>query len=278
MRSEATETPVEFPVRSTGRVVGPVRAAWLQVEGNWIWYRRYWYTTVFSSIAMPLLFLVAMGLGFGSQVRAGAATDGLPYLVYLTPALLVSGAMQNAVTESSFPVLSGFKWQKDFLARAATPLTPGQLFGGRLLWVALRVASAAIIYLLVAACLDALAGPGALLALPVAVLVAVACGAPVMALAATVNTGGSAFNALARFAVMPMTLFAGTFFPVTTLPAPIRVLVWISPLWHGTSLARAAAFGGMAWPAVVGHVAYLLGLFAVGVWLACWRFRVRLIQ
>ena len=58
----------------------------------------------------------------------------------------------------------------------------------------------------------------------------------------------------------------------------VRVLIWISPLWHGTSLARAAAFGGMAWPAVVEHVVYLVVLFAVGVWLACWRFRVRLIQ
>lgn len=267
-------TPATGP---RARVVGGLRAALFRVEGHWTWYRKHWYSTIFSSIGQPVLFLAAMGLGFGSQVRSTAALGGLPYLVYLAPALLVAGAMQLAVAESSYPVLSGFKWQKDFLAVIATPITPAQLLGATLIWVGSRLLLAGVAYLAVAACFGALTTPAVLLALPVALLLGLACGAPVMALAATVRNDGNAFNALFRFVVMPMTLFAGTFFPVGSLPAVIQPLAWLTPLWHGTALARAATFGGMAWPAVLGHLAYLLVLFTVGVLLARWRFTKRLV-
>ena len=48
---------------------------------------------------------------------------------------------------------------------------------------------------------------------------------------------------LFRFVVIPMTLFSGTFFPIDRLPVWIQPLAWVSPLWHGTELARAAALG-----------------------------------
>ena len=96
-------------VESTGRVVGSWRAAWLRVEGHWTWYRKHWKSSLYSSGLQPVLFLAAMGLGFGSQVQPGPATNGLSYLHYVAPALLVASACQMAVFESSYPVLSGFK-------------------------------------------------------------------------------------------------------------------------------------------------------------------------
>jgi lipooligosaccharide transport system permease protein len=38
-----------------------------------------------------------------------------------------------------------------------------------------------------------------------------------------------------------MFLFSGTFFPVSQLPDWIEWVAWITPLWHGVDLARAAA-------------------------------------
>ncbi|MQA12077.1 MAG: ABC transporter permease [Pseudonocardiaceae bacterium] len=260
-----------------GRVVSSPRAAWLRVEGHWQWYRRHWHATVFSGIAQPVLFLVAMGIGFGSQVEPSTATRGMSYLVYLAPALLVTGALQNAVGESTYPVLSGFKWQKDYLAVVATPITPGQLLAGQLIWVAMLVSGNGLAYLLIASLFGALAGPGVLLSLLVAVLTAMACSAPIMALSASINNDVNVFNGLFRFVVMPMTLFAGTFFPVTQLPGWAQPVVWLTPLWHGTELSRGAAFGELGlWPAA-GHLAYLAGLFTIGVLLARWRFRRRLV-
>ena len=50
------------------------------------------------------------------------------------------------------------------------------------------------------------------------VFTAICCSAPVTALAANTFDEGVRFNALFRFVVIPMTLFAGTFFPIEQIP------------------------------------------------------------
>ena len=81
---------------------------------------------------------------------------------------------------------------------------------------------------------------------------------------------------LFRFVVTPMFLFSGTFYPISQLPEWGQWLAHVSPLWHGTELARDAGIGGLSAASVVGHVAYLVLWLAVGLALARWRFRVRL--
>jgi lipooligosaccharide transport system permease protein len=268
-------TDVAVP-HSTGRAVGSVRGSLLVLEQTWTWYRRNWKATVFSSVGLPVLYLLAMGLGFGSQVRAGSVPGGLTYLVYLAPALLPTGAVQTAAGECTFPVLSSFEWSKIFHGITATPITPGQVVGGWLLWVGSRLTVSAAAFLVVSAAIGAVTGPGILLSMVFGVLTGLAFGAPLMAFAATVKSTGTAFNVVFRFVVVPMSLFAGTFFPITQLPAWVRPVAWITPMWHGTELARGAAFGTLTWGPTLLHIAYLLALFAVGVRLACWRFRLRL--
>ncbi|NIH81726.1 ABC transporter permease [Amycolatopsis viridis] len=262
---------------STGRVVPAWRGAWLRVEGYWAWYRRYWRSNVYSTGLQPLLFLLAMGLGFGSQVQAGPATGGLSYVHYIAPALLVSAALQNAVGESTYPVLSGFKWQKDYLAVTATPVTPGQVLGGHLIWVALRLLLSGSVYALVAIPFGAWLNAGAVLVVLVGTVTGLACAAPVTALAATTYDEGVRFNAVFRFVVMPMTLFAGTFFPIGQIPLAVRWLAWISPLWHGNELARGVTLGGLSPAAALGHLAFLAALFAIGAVLARRYFYRRLV-
>lgn len=138
-----------------------------------------------------MLFLAAMGLGFGSQVQAGPATGGLSYLHYVAPALLVAAAAQNAVGESSYPVLSGFKWQKDYIAVTSTPMTPGQLLGGQVLWLTLRLALAGLVYALIALFFGAWLNFGVLAVVLVGVLTGLSCGTPMMVLAARTFDEGS---------------------------------------------------------------------------------------
>ena len=45
-----------------------------------------------------------------------------------------------------------------------------------------------------------------------------------------------------RFGVIPLFLFSGTFFPVSQLPAWIRPIAYLTPLWHGVALCRALAW------------------------------------
>nr|AFU82623.1 ABC type multidrug transport system, permease component [Streptomyces sp. K01-0509] len=249
----------------------------LRIEGQWAWYRRYWRANLYSSGLQPVLFLGAMGLGFGSQVKAGSIPDGITYLQYIAPALLVSGVIATAVNESGHPVLSGFKWKRDYVAISATPITPEQLFGGQLLWIVIRLAVSAGIYGVAALFFGAWTGPGVLLALPLAVLIGAACAAPVMAFAATTRGEGHAFVALNRFVVLPMTLFAGTFFPVDRLPAVVQPLVWLSPVWHGNELVRGVTLDGLAPLPALGHALFLLAMLVAGVYVGRRRFRRRLV-
>jgi lipooligosaccharide transport system permease protein len=264
----------------TGRVLPGWRAALLVVEERWIWYRRNWRATAISSLLQPLLFLVAFGVGFGRLIdtgdRAARFTGGVPYLDYLAPALLVIGAMQTAAFESTYPILSAFKWQRTYWSVAATPVMPGQLAGGQLTWIALRLTLSGGAYLLVVLLFGAMHGPAVLASLVFAVLSGMAFSAPLVAFSAAQENEGTAFTAVFRFVVVPMTLFSGTFFPISLLPRVIQPLAWISPLWHGTELARGAALGTLTlWPAF-GHITYLTTLLLVGALLSRWRFRVRL--
>jgi lipooligosaccharide transport system permease protein len=252
------------------------------VENHWRWYRRNWRATAVSTVVQPLLFLLAFGVGFGALVagsgQAAAATGGADYLVWLAPGLLAMSAVQTAAFDSMYPVLSGFKWQRTYTAMTAGPITPGQVALGHLAWLAVKMLGAGAVFTAVVAAVGGVAGPGILVALLVAVLTGCAVAAPVTAYSATLETEGASFPALIRFVVIPMTLFSGTFFPVDRLPALVRPLVWVSPLWHGTELARPAALGGPwpPWPVALGHLAFLLALLAVGSLLATRVFTRRL--
>jgi lipooligosaccharide transport system permease protein len=262
--------------RSTGVVLKPWRAMMLVVDHMWTWYRRNWRATVVSTVLNPVFFLVALGFGLGSRIQPGTATGGLSYAAYLAPALLAGAAVQNAAGEATFPVLSGFRWSRVYWGMSATPITPGQIAGGQLLWISLRLTFSGLVFVIISALLGAVSGPGVLLSLVFAVLTGMGVAAPMVAYAATIDSEGQEFNAVFRFIILPMTLFAGTFFPVSQLPVWVRPFAWATPLWHGTELARGSAFGSLRlWP-TVGHLAYLLALFAVGSVLAGRYFRRRL--
>lgn len=262
--------------RSTGRAVGSVRASLLVVSGLWTLYRRSWRATAFSSVGTPVLYLLAMGLGFGSQVRASVVPGGLSYLVYLTPALLPVGALATAAGECSYPILGGFQGSKNFFSVTTTPITPNELVTGQTIWIAMRLGFSGAGFLVVATLIGAVTGPGILLSLVFAVFTGLAFGLPLMALSAHIKGDGRAFAIVFRFVVVPMTLFAGAFFPISQLPAWIRPVAWVTPLWHGTELARGAALGGLAIGSAVLHVAVLLAYATTGLLLSRWRFRRRL--
>lgn len=258
----------------------PARAVALVVEGHLIWFARNWRTSFVTSVAQPVLSLVAFGVFFGRLAASGPGlaqvTGGAPYLVYLTPALLCAAALQTGASESSFPVHAGFVWRRTYEGITATPVSPSQLAVGQLSWVGLRVFGGGAVYLAVAAAFGGVRSAGVLVALLVATLTGLAFAAPVCALAASLQRESQAFNILFRFVVVPMTLFAGTYFPIDRLPAWAQVVAVLTPLWHGTQLARGATLGTWQLLPSLGHLGYLLLWAAGGVALTRWRFRARL--
>ncbi|WP_248958409.1 ABC transporter permease [Sphaerisporangium perillae] len=235
-------------------------------------YRRLWRASAFSSFIIPVLFLVSIGIGVGGYV---GGIGGVDYLSWIVPGVLASTAFQMAVGECTYPVFGDFKWVRAYHAMRATPVEVGDMVCGWLLYILFRVEIAVVVFLAITALFGALHSPWALLTPLVCALVALATAAPTMAFAATIEHD-SYFALLFRFVLIPSTLFSGVFFPVEQLPAFARPLAYLSPLWHGVELDRAATLGvSPPWPVAV-HLAYLLAFAAAGTLWAFHAFRKRL--
>jgi lipooligosaccharide transport system permease protein len=239
-------------------------------------YARLWRGVVFSMFLNPVLYLAAMGLGLGGLVDEHAGkVGGLPYLDFVAPGLLVASAMQLAAEESMWPVLGGVKWMRYFHGVVATPIRPGELYGGFVAWTAMRGALGSSVFIAVAALLGAIPSAWGVLAVPAAALCAAAFCALLAAFSVRLETD-QAFPMVMRLGVLPLFLFSGTFFPISQLPHGLRPLAGFSPLWHGVELARAATTGHFDAPAIAAHLAVLVGCIAVGAWFGVRGFTQRL--
>ncbi len=231
----------------------------------WV-YRRTWRGSILGSFLTPLLYLTAMGVGLGALITGPVA--GFDYVEFLGPGILAATCMQSAVFESTFPVLAKIAWRRNYEAMLATPLDVRHLVGGELLWVAFRVLTISSVFLVVLTLFGIARWPSAVLAIPAAILTGLAFSSVVMAFAATQRTG-EGFSWMFRFIVNPLFLFSGTFFPLSQLPDAVQWAAALTPLYHGVSLVRGAVLADAgflgAWPL---HIAYLLGMLAIGAWLA----------
>jgi lipooligosaccharide transport system permease protein len=244
---------------------------WLMV------YRRTWRGSMFTSFLSPLMFLAAMGVGLGHLINHGTGEiAGVRYAVFLAPGLLAAAVMQTCMGEATWPVMGAIKWDKTYLGMLATPLSVRDVMLGHQLYITMRAAIVAIAFTIVTAMFGLVhSAGGALLAIPAATLTGTAFAAPVAAFAAT-QARETNFILLYRFGLIPMFLFSGTFFPVSQLPAVLRPIAWITPLWHGVSLCRDLALGRGQVVLMLGHAAYLVVITAVGVVLGLRSYRRRL--
>ena len=229
-------------------------------------FAKLWRGSVFSSFGTPVLYLSAMGLGLGGIVDArNRSVGGLSYLAFVTPGLMAAGAALSTTGEALWPIMSGFKWMRHYHAMSAAVPRPADIYDGVVAWLGVHVALSSSAFLVVAVILGGVHSAWAPLAVPAAVLGALALGAPLAAFSAT-QESDAAFSPIMRLAVFPLFLFSGTFFPVSLLPGWGQGLVVLSPLWHAVELCRAATTGRGSWVDVA-HVAALVAcVVAGGMW------------
>lgn len=227
-------------------------------------FSRMWRGSVVTMFLWPILMLLAMGIGLGDLVEDETPElDGLTYVAFITPALMVVNAVQTAIGFSMWPVMAGHRWLGFHRAMVATPLTPTSVLGGHLTFLAVRSLAMAAVFGGVAALLGGVDSWWGLLALPVTSLAALAVAAPSAAHGARAEMDHS-FDPIMRIVVTPMVLFSGTFFPVEQLPVVLEVTVKILPLWHGVELARDATSGTVEAGSALGHTAVMVAYLVVG--------------
>ncbi|MEN8114097.1 MAG: ABC transporter permease [Actinomycetota bacterium] len=240
-------------------------------------YRRTWRGSVISSFLNPVLYLLAMGMGLGALVDANRpdGIEGISYLAFLAPGLLVATAMQTGAGEGAWKVMAGIKWVKTYHAKLATPIGIPSLVGGHMLWAGARVLMVSVVFAAVMTAFRVAPVLESLLAVGPAVLVGIGMAAITTAFTARLEepTGLPLYF---RFVVIPMFLFSGAFFPISQLPGWLQPVALATPMYHGVELSRAIVVGTV--PAVTWWISilYLTAWIMAGTALAVGPFRKRL--
>jgi lipooligosaccharide transport system permease protein len=239
--------------------------------------RRSW-MLVFSGFFEPLFFLFALGTGLGGLVGgalAGPGGEPVPYAAFIAPGLLAASAMNGAVYDSTFNIFFKFKYARLYDAMLATPLGPVDIAMGEIAWALIRGGLYAAGFLTVMLGLGLITSAWALLALPVALLVAFAFAAVGMA-ATTYMRSWQDFD-LVQLVLLPVFLFSTTFFPLSVYPRPLQLVVECFPLYHAIELMRALTTGAVSW-GLLGHLAYFAVMATVGVIVSARRLATLLLR
>lgn len=237
---------------------------------------KWWQPMVAYGVGHPMLYLLSIGIGLGSLVSENLGlVDGVSYLTFLAPALLMASALQAAVDETSFVVIQGFSWEKSFFAMNQTAITGRQIASGLMIWAVVRIffnSLAYAVFLVLFGAMEISAVPGQLL---LAVLVGVSWGFVFLAYASFIKEEGDYLVLMMRFIVAPMFMFSGTFYELKNMPELVQNIAWFSPLWHGTELARTWSYGSSD-PYLLWHFAILIGFGVLGASFAYPQFMKRL--
>lgn len=239
----------------------------VMLERSVLVYRRSWMVIV-SGFFEPLFYLLSIGVGIGHLVGTVPGTHGISYQAYVAPALLASSAMNGAVYDSTLNVYFKLKFARLYDSVLATPIQTREVAVGEISWSLLRGGAYAAAFVVIMAVLGLVQSWWALLAWPVALLMAFAF--------ASIGMAGTSYMRSwqdfqwVQFAVLPLFLFSATFYPVTVYPEPVQVFVQATPLYQGVASIRALTTGDVHL-ALLGHVAYLAAMGALGLWWAARR-------
>jgi lipooligosaccharide transport system permease protein len=233
------------------------------VERNLYVYRRTW-IVILSGFFEPLFYLGSIGFGLGALVGSVSGPGGQPisYQLFVAPALLASAAMNGAIAEGTFNFFFKLNYNKTFDAILSTPLSPGDIAVGELVWALIRGGVYAVAFILVMVVLGLVASPLVVLALPAALLIGFAFGGVAMAATSFMRTWQD-FD-LIQLVILPLFLFSGTFYPLDAYPEALRFLVQLTPLYQGVDLLRALVVGHLDASLLV-HVAYLAAMGLIGL-------------
>jgi len=234
---------------------------------------RYWKATTFSSVVQPTIYLLAFGLGFGSLV---AHIDHVKTIEYVATGVVATAVLFSSAFPGMFNTFIRWQFQRTYDAMLAAPVDVEELITAEVLWISLRAGVYGLAPILVGMAFG-LEPEWGMLLVPLIGFVTgfgfAAFGVTIAAVAKTIDN----FNYITSAVLTPMFLVAGTFFPVSSLPAGLRTIAKFNPLYHCVQLVRDASLGGLGTGDLF-HAGVLMA-FALLMWrLAIWQLGRRLID
>jgi lipooligosaccharide transport system permease protein len=225
---------------------------------------------IVSGFFEPLFYLLSIGVGIGKLVNhvTGPGGQVIAYKAYIAPALMASSAMNGAVYDSTMNVYFKLKFAKTYDAVLATPVGAGDIALGEITWALMRGLLYATVFVAVMAALGDVLSAWAILALPAAVLIGFAFAAVGMA-ATSYMRSWQDFD-FVQLAVLPLFLFSATFYPPSTYPRWLQLVVQCTPLFHGVALVRGLTLGRVGL-GLLSHAGYLAVMGLLGLWITSRR-------
>jgi lipooligosaccharide transport system permease protein len=241
--------PMPYGGRHAGRVI----------ERNVLYFRRAW-MILFSGFFEPLFYLLGLGFGLGALI---GTVDGVPYSVFVAPALMATSAMNGAIYDATFNMFYKLKYARIYDVMLSTPLGVGDVATGEVVWALIRGGIYAIGFIVVMALLGLVSSPLAILAVPASLLIGFA--------AAGLGTAATSYVRkwqdfdLVFVITLPLFLFSGTFFPISAYPEPLRTIAEFSPLYRGVHLLRSLTTASIDPALIAVDIVYLVVLGLVGL-------------
>ena len=210
--------------------------------------------------------LLSIGIGVGAlvgDVQYSGRT--IPYETFVASGMLATAAMNGAVFDTTFNFFIRLKYAKLYDAVLATPLEPRDVALGEVTWALLRGTFYSAAFLVTMTAFGLTETWWTLAALPTTILIGAAFAS--VGLAASTYMRSFLDFDFVNLAITPMFLFSATFFPLDQYPPVVATVVRFTPLYQGVALCRALTTGEVH-IGLLGHVAYLAALVAIGVTVA----------
>lgn len=222
----------------------------------------------------PLLFLLGVGIGLGKFIDR--PMEGMAYIDFLGTGLLVTAAMYTSAFECTFGTFIRLEFDKVYDGMLAAPITVNDLIVGEIIWAGTK----GLFFSFAVMCILTLWGivrlPAGLLTPLVGFLTGVMFASMSLWVTSFVKNINH-FNFFHTGFLSPMFFFSGVVFPVSSLPAPMRVFAEVVPLTHAVRLVRAICTDRYQVSLLL-DMAYTVVFVAIFATLAVKRLRKRLVH
>ncbi|MEA1909111.1 MAG: ABC transporter permease [Euryarchaeota archaeon] len=195
---------------------------------------------IVGSIAMPLIWFCAFGLGLGSAF--GVRYGEISYAMFLAPGIIAMTVLfASTFSGMSIIVDKEFGILKELLVApiSRVSLVLGKLVGG----MATSLIRAVLITILLCVVLEIRVGIINYCGmLAIICLIAIGFGALAIAIATKMESM-EGFGLIVELVVMPIFFLSGAFFPVEGLPGWFSTVVMLNPLTYGVDGLRILMIG-----------------------------------
>jgi len=232
------------------------------LERSWIQFKSSAWIVVLSGFIEPLLNLVVFGYGVGNFIGKIELSNGtsVSYAAFVVPGLIASAAMMGAILDATWNVFFKIHESRLYHSMLATSLGPMDVALGEIAWALLRGALYSTAFMLVVTPLGLIKSWWALLVIPAGALIGF--GFAAIGMACTSYMTSFQHMGMISIVLLPITLFSGSFFPLSILPNWLASIVKWTPLTQGIDLMRMLTLGTVN-ASIFIHIIYF-ALFVAG--------------